>query len=337
MRARSSTSAGRTRSGRPRSRGARPLLTVIGAINWDTTLFVERAAAPGEEVPVAKVEEGPGGKGGNVATAAARLVGRGRVAFVGAVGDDRPGTSLRDSLDSEGVLTGGLATLKGSPSGSARIVVDRSGGKTIYTHFGANDRLRASDLEARGASFALGSSFAVVVMDSPVNAALAAARAAKAAGASLFYSPGVRSKEGVAKLEGILALADTVVVDRIELLNLHGGATPREALAGIMERFPSLTVVATLGPSGSLVGKGGSMAGVRPIHLEDLGLSAVNSTGSGDAFLAAYVCYTRFGYQPEEAAYWGNLAGALKAADARTRGSPTKRSLDSKMASLRPP
>src|SRR5690242_1715086 len=64
------------------------LLSVIGAINWDISLFQERFARPGEEVPVKRVEEFSGGKGGNVAVAAARILGPGRAAFVGALGDD---------------------------------------------------------------------------------------------------------------------------------------------------------------------------------------------------------------------------------------------------------
>ena len=55
-------------------------VVVVGTINWDINLFVKRFAAVGEEVPVERVERVPGGKGANVAVAAARLLGRGEAA-----------------------------------------------------------------------------------------------------------------------------------------------------------------------------------------------------------------------------------------------------------------
>ncbi|MDG6910632.1 MAG: carbohydrate kinase family protein, partial [Nitrososphaerota archaeon] len=100
-------------------------------------------------------------------------------------------------------------------------------------------------------------------------------------------------------------------------------------------RYEGVTVVATLGPDGCMVSREGRTARVRPVDLTDLGLSAVNSTGSGDAFLAAYSCYALSGLAPEEAAEWGNLAGALKAASAETRGSPTRRMLEESMRELK--
>lgn len=309
-------------------------LAVLGAINWDTTLFVGDFAAPGEEIPVSRIEEGPGGKGANAAVAAARILGKGKVAFVGAVGDDELGSTLCDSLKVEGVSTEGVVRLRGQRSGTAHIVVDRSGSKAIHTHFGANDRLKPAHLAMPGPSLVLSSSSTVVVMDVPTGTALEAARIAKRAGVRLVYSPGVRCAEGYGALSKVLQLVDEAVFDRSELLKLRPSRSPREALHSIMGEIPTLAMVATLGPSGCLVGKEGSVDAVTPVSLESLGLKAVNSTGSGDAFLAAYVCYSNFGSGPKDAARWGNLAGALKATSDLTRGSPDRRVLESRMAEL---
>jgi ribokinase len=309
-------------------------LTVLGAINWDTTIFEEDFASPGEEVPVLRLEEGPGGKGANAAVAAARILGRGQVAFVGALGDDRFGRTLREGLRAEGVLAEGVITIEGVRSGSAHIIVDRSGGKTIHTHFGANDALKPVHLETPGARRALASASTVVLMDVPIPAAIVAARKAKRAGARLVYSPGVRCGDGLGPLVRILRIADAAVFDRSELLRLQPSESPRRSVASLTRRFPGLTVVATMGPSGSLVGTYRSVTSVPPVNLDALGLKAVNSTGSGDAFLAAYVCYSNQGSSPAEAAGWGNLAGALKATSNATRGSPTRADLEAKMAEL---
>jgi len=256
------------------------------------------------------------------------------VSFIGAVGRDGAGKALRDSLVKEGVSTEGVASLRGLRSGSAHIVVDRSGNKTIHTYFGANDGLKPAHLATPGAVRALSSATIVVVMDVPTPTAVAAALRAKGAGARLVYSPGVRCGEGYDVVSKVLNMADDVVFDRSELLRLRSQDDPREALRSITADFPNLTTVATLGPSGCLVGKNDSVEAVPPVHLGSLGLKAVNSTGSGDAFLAAYVCYSNIGRGPKEAARWGNLAGALKATSDLTRGSPGKRVLESRMAEL---
>ncbi len=315
-------------------KAARRHLAFLGAINWDTTLFEEAFAAPGEEVPVSRIEEGPGGKGANAAVAAARLLGKGRVGFVGAVGDDGIGRALRRGLEVEGVSTEGVLSLEDRRSGRAHIIVDGSGSKSIHTHFGANDGLRPAHLDGPGPRLLLSSASVVTVMDVPTSTALAAAGRARRAGARLVYSPGVRCGEGYEALSKVLKTADDAVFDRSELLRLRPSGDPRRALLSIAGDFPALRVVATLGPSGCLVCSGGSVVAVPPVSLQSLGLRAVNSTGSGDAFLAAYVCYSDLGHEPKVAARWGNLAGALKATSDATRGSPSRRVLEARMAQL---
>ncbi len=299
-------------------------------MNWDTTLFEGSFAAPGEEVPVSRVEECPGGKGANASVAASRLLGPGKVAFIGAVGDDDLGASLGAGLRSEGVLTDGLVAVRGR-SGRAFIVVDRSGSKQIHTLFAANDSFSPRHLALPGPRRALSACEAVVVMDAPQPAALEAARMAKRAGARIFYSPGTRiGGEAPVPLE-TMKLADQLVLDRGELARLTSERVPRDGLRGLMRLHPHLVLVATLGSSGCLVARDRTIRAVAPFELGALGLRAVNTTGSGDAFLAAYACYSLSGLAPEEAASWGNLAGALKAASSETRGSPTRQALESAM------
>ena len=299
-------------------------------MNWDTTVFEGRFAGPGEEVPAIKVEEWPGGKGANASVAASRLLGPGKVSIIGAVGDDDLGSALRTGLRSEGVLTEGLVTVRGR-SGRAFIVVDRSGSKQIHTLFAANDSLSPGHLGSSGPRRALSACDAAVIMDVPLPTALEAERMARRAGARIFYSPGSRIGGEAARLTEAVRLADELLLDRSELVRLASEQNPREALHRLMRLHPRLVLVATLGSSGSLVARAGSIRAVAPFELGAMGLRAVNSTGSGDAFLAAYASYSLSGLSPEDAASWGNLAGALKAANSETRGSPTRRALESAM------
>jgi len=309
-------------------------LVVLGAINWDTTVFVKKFAGPGEEVPVNSVEESPGGKGANTAVAAARILGPDRVAIIGVLGDDATSVRLRRSLRAEGVTDAGIAIVRGTPSGRAYVVVDGLGGKVIHTFFGANEKLRPDHLQSSGAKRALSSARTVLVMDVPVPVALAAARKAREFEASVVYSPGVRSALGVGVLEEVLGLADVLVIDRSELSNLSGPRDPVGAASNLHIMFPGLTVVATLGPLGCVVVLHGNQAVLPGVDLADLGLRAVNSTGSGDAFLGAFTSYRMLGRPYLEAAKLGNLAGALKATKSETRGSPTRVELERTMEAL---
>ena len=294
-------------------------------------MFEGRFPEPGEEVPVWREHGYPGGKGANAAVAAARLLGKGRVAFIGATGDDDLGSSLRNSLQSERVLTNGLARIKGTSSGKAFVIVNGSGAKQIHTLFGANDSLAPQHLHSPFARDAFSKCAGTIVMDVPLPAALEASRASKNAGARVFYSPGVKSQSRSLLLQRAIRLADHLVLDRSELYHLTLDHEPRRALLKLSGRYPSLVVVATLGPSGCLVNSGRGVHLVPSFELGALGLQSVNSTGSGDAFLAAYACYSLSGASPERAAAWGNLAGALKAANSDTRGSPTRDALESAM------
>jgi ribokinase len=309
-------------------------LVVLGAINWDTTVFEQRFGEPGEEVRVLKVQECPGGKGANTAVAAAKLLGAGRVALIGAVGDDDLGPRLTQGISDEGVDVGGVAVLGGTGSGRAFVVVDSQGRKVIHTMFGANDMLDASLLRAGRGSAPLAAARAVVIMDVPLPAALQAAREGKTTRAMVAYSPCIRSGLGLSRLRGVLSLADDLVLDREELSKLCGTDDLNEGSRVLRRAFPHLTVVVTLGRAGCVVGNEGRWTRVPAPDLSLLGLRAVNSTGSGDAFLAGYVCHSMAGHPPAEAARWGNLAGALKACSAETQGSPSREELEGAMRAL---
>lgn len=80
-------------------------LTVVGSVNLDLVIRVERLPVPGETVSDGVFSRHPGGKGGNQALAARRL--GADVSLVAAVGDDeaasvalglwsRPGSTSRD-------------------------------------------------------------------------------------------------------------------------------------------------------------------------------------------------------------------------------------------------
>lgn len=311
-------------------RSTRKLLTVIGAVNWDVSIFEDSFAGLGEEVPVRAVEEFSGGKGANVAVAAARILGRGRAAFIGALGTDEIAKRQVQEFRREGVITDGMVTIEGSRSGRAYILVNREGRKAIHTHFGANALMSPSHLEERGPGAVLSRTSLMVLMDTPTRVALAALRRV-APSVRVIYSPGVRVREGRSALSEVMAGVHVLVLDKAELSRLSGERDVLKAAELLRGTYPGMTVVTTSGKGGCLVASSRTRVRLGGVDLSLLGMKAVNSTGSGDAFLGVLASFLSQGYSTGEAARWANLAGALKATRYETRGSPSGAELQAAM------
>ena len=125
------------------------MILVIGSLNVDLVVGVERAPNPGETLLGSDYSRHRGGKGGNQSVAAARASGAGGAAvrMVGRVGDDPFGGWLIEGLAAEGIVHAGVVPLSGVPSGVAFISVDRSGQNSIIVAPGANSRLRPDELQ----------------------------------------------------------------------------------------------------------------------------------------------------------------------------------------------
>ena len=124
---------------------------VVGSANLDLVATAAQLPGPGETVLGTTFAEHPGGKGLNQAVAAARA--GARVAFVGAIGHDAAGTTLRDLLDDEGIDTSGLVRVD-APTGRALIGVAAGGENSIIVVPGANAHVdvdQVNALVARGA------------------------------------------------------------------------------------------------------------------------------------------------------------------------------------------
>jgi ribokinase len=108
-------------------------LTVVGSINLDLVLQVERLPRPGETVSGREFSRFPGGKGANQAVAAARL--GARVRLVGAVGDDDFAGPALEGLRGAEVE---LELEHAGQTGIALIYVDEEGETEIAVFPGAN-------------------------------------------------------------------------------------------------------------------------------------------------------------------------------------------------------
>lgn len=231
---------------------------VVGSVNMDSVLRVDRLPAPGETVLADSARATPGGKGANQAVAAARA--GAQVELVAAVGSDDAGVRLRRHVSANRVGTAGLITLPG-PSGAAVITVDAAGQNTVVVSPGANGRLRLDLPRARAL---IGDCQVLLVqLEIPVATAVVAARVARAAAAVVIVNASpVRADP--AQLAGLAALTDVVVVNETE-----SGAW----------RWPVAHHIVTRGADGARYrGVDGVYDVPAPV------VSAVDTTGAGDVF-----------------------------------------------------
>jgi ribokinase len=284
------------------------MIAVVGSVNLDIVVGVERHPSPGETVLGGDRVELPGGKGANQAVAAARL-GQ-EVAFVGRVGADAAGHRLRAALQEAGVDLRFLREDAAAPSGVALIAVGPSGENTIIVSPGANGRIGPDDVEAAGALLA-DATVTLLQLEIP-EAAIAAA--VGAAGGTVVLNPAPARAVDPA----VLGRVDVLVPNRSELGLLAGvAAVPDAGQAVALARTlrGPTSVVVTLGAEGAVV-----VEGERVERVPAPAVEAIDTTGAGDAFCGALADALARGASLVEAARWAVAAAALSVTEPGAQG-----------------
>lgn len=273
---------------------------VVGSINQDFVLKVERRPEPGETVTGAELALFPGGKGGNQAIAAARL--GADVAILGRVGEDPFGRELVVNLRDNGVDTSRVEAVTDVPTGSAFITVTPDGENAIVVSPGANRRfgpaeIRAASEDLRKARLLLAQ------LEVEVEAVeMAAYIVAGTGGRFLLNLAPPREVSG-----DLLRLSDPLVVNEHEAAFLLGedAQTPEESAGKLLDLGPPSAVV-TLGGAGAILATEDLSR-----HFPAPEVQVVDTTGAGDAFVGALAAKLAEGTLLKEAVPYAVLAGAL--------------------------
>jgi ribokinase len=300
---------------------------VIGAVNWDINLFVRKFPKKGEEVVVSRITRVPGGKAGNVAVAAARLLGPDQAAILGGLGKDSIASEQVRIFQEEGVVTSGLKFTPETESGQAYIVIDEKGNNIIHTHLGANAAITPEDLDDPTRQQLISEAAVITIMDPPFETALKLARSSRRLNKTVAWDPGVKSELGVKGVRELLQSVDYVVANESECKNLTGVKNPTQAAKKLIKTNAKLKVITKLGSKGATLHYGRKRIFSDCLDLRSRRLRVVNTVGCGDAFLGAFVAALSEGRSNEEALRWGNCAGGLKATRPETRGSPDRETL----------
>jgi ribokinase len=242
---------------------------VVGSINVDLVVTLERLPRPGETVTGGRFARHGGGKGANQAVAAARA--GGRVRFVGAVGDDEFGAAAVAELDSEGVDVDAVACLR-DETGVALIAVDAGGGNQIAVASGANALVDGALVDDALNAAPLGpADVCLLGFEIPDGALVTAARAAVEAGAQVVLNP-APARELPAELPAGVILTPNAMEAEV----LTGEGDPERAARALQARTGA-PVLVTCGAKGAvLVEADGAIAIAAP------GVDVIDTTGAGD-------------------------------------------------------
>jgi ribokinase len=275
---------------------------VLGSINQDFVLKVERRPNPGETVTNAELSTHNGGKGANQAAAAARL--GASVTFLGRVGDDEFGEPLVQALQAKGIDTSLVEQASGEPTGAAFITVTPDGENAITVAPGANRSLTPEDAEAASEKI-WDARVLVAQMEIPVETVLRTVEVAAERGTRALVNLAPTFEVSPKLLQRL----DPLVVNEHEAAFLLGSGV--EGVDGALSAAPELL---SLGPRSAVitVGEAGAVfaEGEASRHIPAPKVDVVDTTGAGDAFVGALAVKLARDTSLEEAVAYAVRAGA---------------------------
>jgi ribokinase len=251
-------------------------VVVLGSINRDLMLALDRLPVPGETVTATGMEVFSGGKGANQAVAAAAI--GGSVALVGRVGADAAGLEQVSALAAAGVDVTFVEQDPRAPTGTAVVMVDGGGHNSIAVVPGANGLLDAASVEA-AAPVIEGARILLLQLEIPAAAVERAVSIARSAGVLTVLN--IAPYRDVPR--AVLADVDYLLANETEAAALLGdgvkGIEDAARAAGAMRRLGPSWGIITLGAQGTVAAGDEGW-----IHEPAPSVEAVDTTGAGDVF-----------------------------------------------------
>ena len=286
-----------------------PYVVVVGGVNID---IGGRSNAPlvAEDSNPGKIRSSLGGVGRNIAHNLALL--GARVSMLTALGDDDGARRIEESCRTLGIDLSDALSVKGGTTSTYLFLADANGDMALAMNdMAIYEHLTPAFLETK---LAMLNGAALVITDTNLPAE-SIRYLAEHCTAPLFADPVSAAKAG--KLEPVLGRLHTLKPNRMEA-ELLSGVTVRdeESLYRAADQLLATglkRIFISLGADGVLAADH-----ERKLHLKNLPAEMVNTTGCGDAFMAAVARASLEGADLETAARWGLAAAAIAMESADT-------------------
>jgi ribokinase len=290
----------------------------IGALNVDTTIYVDRFCTNDHEEIVKEIATYPGGQAGNVAAGLGKL---GHNAFYfGNIGSDIHTLMLMQDFDKLNVDYS-YAKRTENPNNSVICIVDVEGSRRLYSYDYVD--LTEDDFSTRfldGADFIV---FSSLIKEDAIQIYVDIAERAKPKGIKIALDPGsIFAQLGLVKLKPLLKLCDYIFPSIEEVKILTGGLDNIKPLTDIVDY-----VIVTCGAEGAKLFQKDSpekhflAPEIKKSHI-------IDSTGAGDCFVAAFIGATLDNLPIDKAILFANHAAALSITKKGARGMPRKSDIE---------
>lgn len=298
-------------------------ILVVGSSNTDLIIKVKKIPRPGETLLGGQFQTFPGGKGANQAVAAARA--GGEVVFIAAVGDDSYGELAIKGYKEDQINTESIKICKGVPSGIAMITVSQEGENAITVASGANNELKASDLEEAEEPFAE-ADYMLVQLETPLETVFKAMTLCKEFKTRVILNPAPAAELS----DELLAMVDIITPNETEAETLTGIVVSDESTASLaadaLHKRGIDTVVITMGSKGAFLSDRN-----RALQLMVPGfrVKAEDTTAAGDVFNGQLAVALAEGMTLEAAILLAHAAAALSVQKLGAQSSiPTREETD---------
>lgn len=278
---------------------------VLGSINMDVVVRVERFPQAGETLIGFSFDLMPGGKGANQAVAIANM--GVPVDLVGVLGNDEFGKLLRTHLINSSVNIETVSEIESS-SGTAIVTVDQRGENRIVVIHGSNSLLQRETIERYLRQQVSAVRYLVSQFEIPLDVIRYAFGKARVCGATTVLNP---SPMQLIPQE-LIECTDIFVLNELELGQVVGAtnilSSPEEVAQAALwwtQSIGNKIVIVTLGDNGLVAVQNGRVIRQTAEKVSRV----VDTTGAGDCFCGSLVAFLHKGYSLDE-----SLALAQKAA-----------------------
>jgi ribokinase len=256
-----------------------PHIVVVGSLNMDLVVSMNRMPKTGETVSGSTFHTIPGGKGANQAVGCVRL--GAKVTLIGAVGKDGFGDHILDVLKAEGILTDKIRQVPHVPTGMAN-VLHTSEDNAIVIVAGANEHCTVEWVDQYEQVISE-ADLVLVQLEIPIASVKRAMQIAHTANVPVILNPAPAQKLS----KDILQYADFITPNETEFDLLSEGLCDRNA--DLQERMIlwnkayNAELIITRGKEGSSFLLNNALHTVKAPLVQ-----VVDTTGAGDAFNAGF-------------------------------------------------
>lgn len=267
----------------------------IGENSVDLVYRLPGAAAPNAKFPASAHSLSCGGQ---VATTLAACAAMGlRSTYVGTFGDDANGQRVRDVLTDAGVDLSHARVRHASNRHAVILVDERNGDRTVVWHRDPALVMRVDDVPASVISHAR----LLHVDDLDEDASIAAARIA--VGGGVLVTSDIDRVTG--QTAALMALSTVPIFSAHVPSELTGERDSERALRALRQGHSGWLCV-TLGTDGAML-----LDGDRLHHVPAFSVHAVDTTGAGDVFRAAFIYALLQSQGPAEILRFASAAAAI--------------------------